>query len=90
MHEEELKAKYLEEYQSTLKEFARMAVSQPNMIDQLRVALKASASAMISNVPEAVTEFQQLAEEIDAFLNACQSGEIDPNKFIQRLDNQNL
>ncbi len=89
MQDKESDAEHLKEYKLTLKKFAIMAADYPNMIGQLRVALKASASAMISNRPETVSEFQRLAEEIDAFLSACQTGEVDPHAFIRSLDNEN-
>lgn len=42
----------------------------------------------ISNRPEAVAEFHRLAEEVDSFLSACQTGEVDPHAFIRSLDDE--
>jgi hypothetical protein len=39
---------------------------------------------MVSNRPEAITVFDRLVEELDAFLIACKVGEIDPKRFAAR------
>jgi len=79
---------YVKEYKKTLKEYARMAANYPDMIGQLRAALAASAAMMMSNRPEAVSEFRGLAKEVDAFLHACETGEVNPKCFLERLDNE--
>jgi len=78
--------RYLKEYNRMIKEWAKMAADYPDMTDQLRAALKASSAMMESNRPEAKSEFRKVAEEVDAFLNACQTGEIDPRRIFERLD----
>ena len=78
--------KYMKEYKNMLKEYAKMAADYPEMTGQLRAALEASAAMMMSNNPEAVTEFRKVAKEVDAFLQACQTGEIDPRTLWEGLD----
>ncbi|MBF0552030.1 MAG: hypothetical protein HQK60_16035 [Deltaproteobacteria bacterium] len=84
----ESEERYIKEYQMMIKDYARMAANYPDMTDQLRTALKASAAMMISNSPEAISEFRKLAEDVDAFLHACQTGEIDPCTLLQRMDKE--
>lgn len=79
---------YLKEYKEMIKGFAKMAANYPEMTDQLRVALKTSASLMISNRPDSISEFRKLAEEVDAFLQACQTGEIEPSRLVECLDKE--
>jgi len=74
--------RYQQEYRKMLSGYARMVVENPDIVDQLREAVQTSAQLIMSNRPETVTEFQRLAEELDAFLVACKNGEIDPKKFL--------
>jgi hypothetical protein len=75
-------------FTNMLKEYAKMAADYPEMTGQLRAALEASAAMMMSNNPEAVSEFRKVAKEVDAFLHACQTGEIDPRTLWERLDKE--
>ncbi len=88
MHEKDSDAEYLKRYKSMLRGFAEMAASDPDIVGQLKDVLKISATAMISNRPDSVSEFQRLAEEVDSFLSACQTGEVDPHSFVQSFDDQ--
>ncbi len=36
---------------------------------------------MISNSPDTVSSFRELVADVDLFLGACQTGEIDPKDF---------
>jgi len=76
---------YVREYKKMLGGYAKLAAEHPEMIGELRAALEASAAMMISDRPEAVIEFRKLAEEVDAFLHACQTGEVDPQAVLDRL-----
>lgn len=73
-------------YFEILSGFARMASNYPERIGEMREALKFSASMMISNRPEAVKMFQQACQDVDSFLAACESGELDPKNFIIDTD----
>lgn len=86
MQSKEQDEKYIREYKKMLKGFAEIAMEHPEMIDQLRIALKSSAALMLSNRPETVSEFRSLAQEVDAFLQACKTGEVDPQGFLKSLD----
>jgi hypothetical protein len=88
MPADELDARYIKEYKKMPKEYAIMAAKHPDVIDQLRAVLSASSVVMISNSPETVLEFRRLAEELDSFLGACQTGEVDPHAFIRSLDDE--
>lgn len=79
---------YMKEYKNMLKEYAKMAADYPEMTGQLRAALEASAAMMMSNNPEAVSEFRKVAKEVDAFLHACQTGEVDPQTLWKRLEEE--
>lgn len=80
--------KYMKEYKNMLKEYARMAADYPEMVGQMRTALEASAAMMMSNNPEAVSECRKVVKEVDAFLQACQTGEVDPQTLWKRLDKE--
>lgn len=80
--------RYIKEYQMMIKEYAKIAADYPDMTDHLRAALKASAAMMMSNRRETISEFCKVAEEVDAFLQACQTGEIDPRRLFERLDEE--
>ena len=86
MQDKDFDAKYIEEYRQLVRKFASMAVNDPDMIGLLREALMTSASLMISNRAEAVTEFQELAKEVDALLSAFETGKIDPRTFLISFD----
>lgn len=73
---------YLAEYRQMLQSYARLVVEHPESVEQVRAALQTSARLMISNRPEAIAHFNQLVQEIDAFLTACQTGEIEPKQFV--------
>ncbi len=88
MPPEEHDARYLQEYKKMIKEYARMAADNPDMIEQMRVSLKASAALIISNKPETVSEFREVVNEVDAFLHACQTGEVDPRELLESLDDE--
>lgn len=79
---------YVQEYKKLLREIAAMAAKHLGMVGQLRGALEVSAAMMMSNSPEAVTEFRELAKEVDAFLHACETGEVDPRSLLERLDKE--
>ncbi|MFH1115816.1 MAG: hypothetical protein V1792_18050 [Pseudomonadota bacterium] len=76
----------IREYKLLFRDYARMAVKYPDAIDSLRDWLKQSAALMISNREETVIHFRKLAEEVDAFLAACQTGEIDPHRFLEETE----
>lgn len=76
---------YIAEYQNMLQDYANLVANHPEIIDQLRDALKTSARLMVSNRPEAITAFDKLVEELDAFLIACKAGEIDPKQFAAEV-----
>lgn len=82
IHEQE---EYLKEYRRMLKGYAQLAAEHPERIDQLREAVEFTASVMISNCPGVVTEFRKLSQEIDAFLQACKTGEVNPADLLERL-----
>jgi hypothetical protein len=73
--------RYIAEYQKTLQSYANLVTNHPEIIDQLRDVLKTSARSMVSNHPKAITDFEKMVEELDAFLIACKTGEIDPKQF---------
>jgi len=79
---------YVQEYKKMIREYARMAANFPDMIGQLRTALKTSAAMMMSNRPEAISEIRGLAKEVDAFLHACETGEVDPRSLLEHLDKE--
>jgi len=79
---------YVQEYKKMIREYAGMAANHPDMLGQLRAALEASAAMMMSNRPEAISEFRELAKEVDAFLHACETGEVDPRSLLERLDKE--
>ncbi len=79
---------YLKEYKKMLKEYAKMAADYPEMTGQMRAALETSAAMMMSNHPEAISEFRKVVKELDAFLQACQTGEVDPNTLWESLDKE--
>ncbi len=88
MQTDEMNEQELIEYKHILKDFAMMAAEHPEMIDKLREAMKFSASAMVTNRPKTKVEFGKLVEEMDSFLNACQTGEVDPHAFIRGMDDE--
>ncbi len=65
-----------------------MAADSPDMIDQLTAALKRGTAMMKSNRPEAISEFRKAAEEVDAFLHACQTGDLDTLGLFEHLDEE--
>ena len=73
-----------------IREYARMAADYPDMVGQLRAALETSAAMMMSNRPETVSEFRELAnaKEVDAFLLACQTREVNPRALLELLDKE--
>ncbi len=77
------------EYLKLLSELSSFVTEHPEIISSLRDAIKTSASLMVSNIPEAVSDFRELAEEADSFLRSCQSGEINPESFIIKDDEDN-
>ncbi|MBM3263519.1 MAG: hypothetical protein FJY97_08875 [candidate division Zixibacteria bacterium] len=77
---------YLEEYKKVLSNLAAIASEHPEMIGMLRAALKQNASLTITDSPGVVAEMQQLTDKVDAFLAACQSGEVRPEDFILEED----
>ena len=81
---------YNRQFTEVLKRFAGLIADRPDMIDSLRESLKLSAQMMMSNKPEAVTEFRDLAGEIDQFMHACKTGEIDPVKFSGKDKEENM
>ncbi|MBM9537113.1 hypothetical protein [Desulfobulbus alkaliphilus] len=85
---EEHDDRYIKEYKKMIKEYARMAADNPDMIEEMRASLKASASLIISNKPEAVSKFREIVNELDAFLHACQTGEVDPRALSESLDDE--
>jgi hypothetical protein len=85
---DEKNEEYINEYKNMIKEYARMAADHPDMIGQLRAALEASSAMMFSNSPEAVSEFRKMVKEVDAFLQACQTGEVDPQTLWEQLDKE--
>lgn len=85
-HDLEDDERYIAEYRKLLQDYASLVVKHPEMIDQLRDALKTSARLMVSNRPEAISTFDNLVKELDAFLTACKAGEIDPKKFADMPD----
>jgi hypothetical protein len=88
MQPDEMDDQEMIEYKAVLKKFARMAADHPEMIDNIRASLKFCASAMITNRPETKVEFGKAVEEMDSFLNACQTGEVDPHAFIRSMDEE--
>ncbi|MEA1967153.1 MAG: hypothetical protein U9N77_02910 [Thermodesulfobacteriota bacterium] len=68
---EKFSKEYIKEYTEVLTKFADLAAKRPDLIDSMRDSLKISSQLMYSNKPEAVSEFQTLAEEIDSFLQKC-------------------
>ena len=75
-------------YKSALKEFARMAAEYPDMIDNLRANLKFSAATLITNRPNVKTDFGKAVDEMDSFLKACQTGEVDPHAVWRAMDEE--
>lgn len=72
------------EHRDFLLRIAKIIVEEPERVEDCRETLKYSARMMISNQPEAVSAFQKLVEEVDSFIHACRSGEIDPKAFIEK------
>ncbi len=77
-----------EDYRAMMKAYARMAADHPERIDNIRSMLKFSAEMMISNRPEVVDQFREAVKELDAFLNACKNGEIEPRKLLERMEKE--
>ena len=75
---------YQQEYQAMLSIYAQIAAQHPEMIEVLREAIGTSADLIISNRSETIKEFRRLGKELDAFLAACQSGEIDPKSHSRQ------
>lgn len=86
MPTEEKGEAYVQEYKKMIGEYARMAADHPEMLGQLRAALQASGAMMMSNRPEAVSTFRELVKEVDAFLHAFETGEVNPQSLLDRLD----
>lgn len=73
-------------YNEVLEGFARLAAQAPDQIDSLREALQFRADFVVSNNPSFISGYQEATAEIDAFLSAIKTGEIDPQSFIQNDD----
>ena len=70
-------------FQEVLKHFSRLIKNHsPERIEEIRDALKFSATHLVSNRPESVNDFRKLAGEMDGFLLACKTGEIDPTGLL--------
>ena len=82
MDNQDMTDRYLEEFRKLLGELARIAQEHPDMIDELTKMMGLSASLMVSNRPDVADDFQTAVQDAQAFLKACQSGEIDPESFI--------
>ena len=76
--------KYYKEYMKCMRIWVEMAIEHPDLIDEMRRNIKLSASLMYSNRPETVSAFRELSEEIDSVLEACQTGEIDIQKWLNQ------
>ncbi|MFH0825263.1 MAG: hypothetical protein V2B18_21130 [Pseudomonadota bacterium] len=73
------------QYKQLLRDYGRLAADNPDMIGEMRESLKFSAAFIISNRQETVIQFRKLVGELDAFLAACQTGEIDLERFLKAL-----
>ncbi len=77
---------YLEEHRKLLNDLARIAKDHPERMDELRQMMLLSASLMRSDRSEIVENFQDTAKDAEAFLKACQTGEINPEDFIIKYE----
>ena len=77
---------YIEEYKSLLSTVARLIAENPNAVDSLRETLKLSAQLMWSNNQQTVIDYRKLTDEMDSFILACKTGEIDPKSFIDKKE----
>ena len=74
--------RFLEEYRKVFQDYARLDTDYQEMVDPLREALKTSATLIMSSNPETVETFRNMVKEIDAFLAACQTGDVTPERFV--------
>lgn len=72
-----------EEYEEAMAQLSGLIVNHPERIDEIRESLAFSAKYMVSS-PEDKAGFQSLVEDMDAFLSACKTGELDPQEFLKK------
>ncbi|MGN7612705.1 hypothetical protein ACQZV8_11535 [Magnetococcales bacterium HHB-1] len=73
---------FAKEYQDTLQNFAKLATEHPERIPRLREALKAAPLIVVPGGHQGIVEqYDLMREEIDAYLHAIETGEVDPAKW---------
>ncbi len=80
----EMDEKTYEEFLNLLSTVSEFVVAHPDSIDMLRKALKTSAALMYSNRPEVIEDYQDVTRDVDSFLQACKTGEVDPKGLIRK------